>query len=114
MDLLALEARVAHLAWVVMPDHVHWLFRLRQGTLGSCIARFKSRTAHAINLAEDTHGPLWQAGYYERQMRSEADLRQQARYVVENPLRRGLIEKIEDYPFWWCRWIANSADLVDM
>ncbi len=100
------------LAWVAMPDHLHWLFQLRQGSLGRCLQRFKSRSARTINLDTGSSGPFWQGGYYEHCLRSEEDLLTQARYLVANPLRKGLVTKIEDYPFWWCRWISDSTDLV--
>jgi putative transposase len=29
--------RTCSLAWVVMPDHVHWMFQLRSGTLSACM-----------------------------------------------------------------------------
>ncbi|HYM87370.1 MAG TPA: transposase, partial [Pseudoxanthomonas sp.] len=67
------------LAWVAMPDHLHWLFQLRQGSLGRCMQRFKSRSARAINLGMGSSGPLWQGGYYEHCLRNEYDLLTQAR-----------------------------------
>ena len=56
------EQRVDNLAWVVMPDHVHGLFRLRRGTLGTHVQAFKSRVARGFNDLRTTSGPVWQAG----------------------------------------------------
>ncbi len=98
-------------AWVVMPDHVHWLLQVRTTPLARCVQSFKSRSARAINAARGTSGPVWQAGYHDHRLRDDEDLRAQARYVVANPLRRGLVSKIEDYPHWWCRWVSCSDDL---
>ena len=40
------RAGISHtFAWVVMPDHVHWLLQLRQGTLGACMQRFTQQPA---------------------------------------------------------------------
>ena len=72
---------------------------------------FKSRTARAINAANGSCGPVWQSGFYDHRLRSDEDLHAQARYIVANPLRQGLVERLQDYPFWWCRWIARQADL---
>ena len=105
------EGRVLTHAWVVMPDHVHWLFQLQKGSLGQCMQRFKSRSAQAINGYMGRSGQFWQTGYYDHHLRSEVDLLNQARYLVENPLRKGLVTRIEDYPAWWCRWISGSHDL---
>ncbi|MBP3983772.1 transposase [Pseudoxanthomonas helianthi] len=109
---LASKNTVTHIAWVLMPDHVHWLFRLNNGSLSRCVQALKARSARAIHQYENETGPLWQAGYYDHRLRDERDLHAQARYLVENPLRKGLVERVEDYPFWWCRWITGSADLL--
>lgn len=105
------ERLSASLAWVVMPDHAHWLFALRSGTLGACVQRFKSVSTRTINCNRHAADPVWQRGYYDHCLRSDVDLLVQARYIVANPLRRGLAEQIEDYPYWWARHIRNSADL---
>lgn len=97
------------LAWVVMPDHVHIVLRLDNDSLSRAIQAFKSHAARAINSARTTTGPVWQAGFYDHCIRTEEDLFKQARYVIENPLRRGLTERLDDYPYWWCRWVARSA-----
>ncbi len=105
------EGDVEPLAWVVMPDHVHWLFRLAAGTVSQTVQKMKSRSARSINAAMRANGPLWQAGFHDQQIRDERKLRATAHYVVCNPIRRGLVGRIEDYPFWWCRWIERSGDL---
>jgi len=44
------EAVVASLAWVLMPDHLHWLFQLgERRDLGSAIKLLKARSARAVN-----------------------------------------------------------------
>ncbi|XGB23465.1 transposase [Streptomyces sp. II-2-2-2] len=98
------EHRVCNLAWVVMPDHVHWLMQLRQGSLGACLQRFKSRSSLLINRQSARNGPVWQAGYYDHALRKDEDLRRQATYILANPVRAGLAEVIGAYPFSWCRW----------
>ncbi len=45
------------LAWVVMPDHVHWLIELKQVTLATLMRRFKSRSSHALHKAGVTAPP---------------------------------------------------------
>ncbi|MDQ3618455.1 MAG: transposase [Pseudomonadota bacterium] len=98
------EGATEPIAWVIMPDHIHWLFRLRQGSLGSCVQRFKSRSARSVNVACNSKGTVWQAGYYDHRLRDEEDLATQARYIIANPVRRGLVQRIEAYPHWRCRW----------
>ncbi|MGE4072819.1 MAG: transposase [Lysobacterales bacterium] len=99
-------------AWVVMPDHLHWMIELRSGIdLSRLVQGLKSRSAIAVNRSRGQSGPIWQPGFYDHQLRADEDFRAQARYIVANPLRRGLVARIEDYPHLWCRWIAGMADL---
>ncbi|MGV6494031.1 REP-associated tyrosine transposase [Stenotrophomonas rhizophila] len=104
MQALAQEQMVRNFAWVVMPDHVHWLMQLRHGSLGGCMQRFKSRSSLLVNRQLNRSGPLWQAGYFDHTLRNDEDLRHQAAYILANPVRAGLAHAIGHYPFAWCRW----------
>jgi len=93
------------LAWVVMPDHFHWLVELENCSLKKLMRETKSLIAREVNISINRKGPLWQQGYHDRALRREEDLVKMARYVVANPLRAGLVEKIGDYPLWDAIWI---------
>jgi REP element-mobilizing transposase RayT len=99
------EELVLSLAWVVMPDHLHWLFELKNNTLTCIMARTKSRIALALNRSLERDGSLWQHGFHDRAIRRDEDLPAVARYIVANPLRAGLVEKIGDYPLWDAVWL---------
>lgn len=105
----AADTPVSTLAWVIMPDHVHWLFVLEDGALATVLRRFKSRSARAVNAAVNRSGRLWQAGYHDRAVRREEDLRRLARYVIANPLRAGMCRHACDYPFWDAVWLDAST-----
>jgi len=93
------------LAWVVMPDHLHWLVELDGCSVESLAQRIKSRSAKAINAARQTQGRVWQRGFHDHAVRKEEDIQTLARYVVANPLRAGLVERIGDYPLWDAVWL---------
>ena len=110
--LLVAELRQVHerglvdsLAWVIMPDHIHWLFELKQQTLADVARRIKSRSTLTINRHRQSKERVWQPGYYDRAVRVEEDIRTMARYIVANPLRAGLVERIGDYPLWDATWL---------
>lgn len=110
--LMVSQMRQAHdqgivdsIAWVVMPDHCHWLFELRQKTLGELMCRIKSRSSVTVNNASQSSGRLWQKGYHDRALRREDDLKATARYIVQNPIRAGLATRIGDYPLWDACWM---------
>ncbi|WP_160083234.1 transposase [Pseudomonas sp. 8AS] len=99
------QARVNSLAWVVMPDHLHWLIQLEHGALPELMRRIKSNSARSINRQLGLSGRLWQDGYHDRALRREEDLRAVARYIVANPLRAGLVRRVGDYPLWDAVWV---------
>ena len=99
------SGEVKSLAWVVMPDHFHWLLEITDRELAQVMGRIKSRSTLSINRARGTTGPFWQRGYHDRAVRAEEDLRKIARYVIANPLRAGLVEKVGDYPLWDAAWL---------
>ena len=92
------------LAWVVMPDHVHWLLELKEGELSDVARRLKSSSGLALNRLQGRRGAVWQAGFYDHAVRTDASLRKHALYILGNPVRAGLTERIGEYPFAWTRW----------
>jgi len=88
------------LAYIAMPDHLHWLFRLEKGGLVDAVRRVKGRSARAVNAQLCRSGPLWQHGFHDRAIRDPASLRSAARYVVGNAVRAGLVRRMSDYPHW--------------
>ncbi|WP_095119929.1 transposase [Pseudomonas sp. Irchel s3f10] len=93
------------LAWVVMPDHFHWLIELENCSLKKLMRETKSLVTREVNMSIHRKGPLWQQGFHDRALRREEDLVKMARYVVANPLRAGLVEEIGYYPLWDAVWL---------
>ena len=88
------------LAFVVMPDHLHWLLQLEAGTsLSAVVGAVKAVTAHGLGAR------VWQGGFHDHALRQEEDLAKLARYIVANPLRAGLVQRVGDYPHWDAVWL---------
>lgn len=88
------------LAFVVMPDHLHWLMALGEPRgLSAVVGTLKSLSARRLG------GPIWQAGFHDHAVRKEEDLPELARFIVANPLRAGLVKRIGDYPHWDAIWL---------
>jgi len=82
-----------------MPDHLHLLMEGLEGRsdLRRCVNRVKQRTSYAaVRLGL---GRLWQDGYHDRIVRQDENLQHYIDYIVENPVRVGLVRYAEDYPF---------------
>lgn len=109
-------------AWVLMPDHLHWLMSTTdQRTLPQVVAGFKANASQVLSRSGLVATSPWQAGYYEHRLRNDEDLRQQARYLIANPLRAGLVKQLADYPWWYAQWahpphgpVANRANGEDL
>ena len=99
------------LAYVVMPDHLHWLMVLEDGSaLPEVVSWVKSSSSRRIRaLTDGLAGFRWQRGFHDHAIRSNEDLRAAARYVVSNPLRAGLVERIGDYSLWDAAWLNGAA-----
>jgi len=96
---------VQSLAWVLMPDHLHWLFQLSgKDDLPSVMKKFKGRTARLLNLQLNRNGQIWQKGFYDHALRKDEDIREIASYIVANPIRAGLVETVGEYPLWDAIW----------
>ena len=93
------------IAWVVMPDHFHWLVELHNGDLPKLMQATKARCARLINLRRGQCAPVWQKGYFDRALRHEEDLKTAARYIIANPLRTGLVAHVGCYPLWDAIWL---------
>ena len=78
------------LAFVVMPDHVHWLVTLDHGKLAVIAQTLKGRSARRINKMRQTTGTVWQPGYYDHAVRADEDLCNQSDTSSPTPCAQGL------------------------
>ena len=98
-----MELRVA----VVMPEHVHLLLtplsdgRGRPVPLSQILKRIKGVSARRVNQLLRTDGPVWQEESFDHVIRSGESLEDKVEYIRQNPVRRGLALKPEDYPWLW-------------
>ena len=92
------------LAFVVMPDHVHWLLQLLGGkSLGQVVGRAKAEVSRC--RSERGHRVKWQDGFHDHAIRRDEDIQHIARYIVANPVRAGLVKSVRDYPHWDATWL---------
>ena len=87
--------------YVLMPDHVH-LFACPKPDalpLAEWMQLWKSIAAKRINRVLGRDGPLWQADYFDRFVRSLHDYSQRWDYVAQNPIRKGLAANPTDWPY---------------
>ena len=93
------------LCWVVMPDHIHMLLQLGDTRLSQVVKKMKAQSARKLNREIGRTGRFWAPGFHDHALRKEGDLRGVARYIVANPLRAGLVQRVADYPYWNAIWL---------
>ena len=84
-------------AYCLMPDHLHLLIGIEETPLPSFIQAFKSE-AYRHWRKGGSQPSFWQRGYYERALRRKDEVRAAAIYILNNPVRAGLVEHWTDYP----------------
>lgn len=102
------HGRTIHLhAAVVMPDHVHLLFTALRDAEGWTFAlpeilkAIKGTSARSVNRLSGRHGSLWQDESFDHVLRGDESFDETVDYIRQNPVRRGLVQRPEDYEWLW-------------
>lgn len=95
-------------AAVVLPDHLHAVWQLPEGD-GDFSSRWKAikgRFSRAVgggavrpSLARKGERGVWQRRFWERALRDDRDLAAHVEYCRTNPVKHGLVERPEDWPY---------------
>ncbi len=94
------------LAAILMPDHLHVIAAPtedREAKVGNLSAAIKRWMRQKLNASWK-----WQASCFDRLLRSDESLGEKWRYLEENPVRAGLVERPEDWPY---RYLVNDSEL---
>jgi len=87
---------------VVMPDHVHLIVTpFAELAIATILQRIKSASAYRVNRLLGRRSSLWQRESFDRILRSDENLYAKREYIFNNPVRAGLVERWEDYPWIW-------------
>jgi REP element-mobilizing transposase RayT len=95
---------------MVMPDHVHLILTamtdLQRRTiypLHEILRGIKGYSARLINDQRATRRSLWQEESFDHVLRSSESLDAKIAYVLANPVRAGLANMPEEYPWKWAK-----------
>ena len=87
-------------AYCFMPDHLHLLVRTaKSADLVAFVRLFKQLSGYAYRRSTGDPEVLWQTSYHDHVLRREEELHAVARYIWANPVRAGLVESAEKYPY---------------
>ena len=91
-------------AAVVMPDHVHLIFRILDGSsLSVVLQSIKGYSARSINALLGRNGPFWLGESFDHVIRHEPELEEKIEYIRENPVTRGLAANWRKYRWLWIK-----------
>lgn len=88
------------LCYCLMPDHLHIVLSPGYSALplSKFLNVFKGRTSKVFREKEG-FSRLWQRSAYDHIIRTDEDLRGIIEYIRNNPIRKGLTEKVDEYPY---------------
>jgi len=105
-------------AFCIMPNHVHWVFRLFEKDekgkpvyLQDIMNSVKRYSANQINKVENRKGSVWQSESFDTTIRDEKHLYYAIEYTLNNPVAAGLVKSREDWPGNWCSGFIGSSGL---
>lgn len=103
------------LAYCIMPNHVHLVFTVRRNDIPSnnkevlyrILQSLKRHTARQANLFLARSGAFWQDENYDHVIRDSVELERTIRYVLNNPVKAGLVKSWEEW-----KWTYVKAGLM--
>jgi len=88
--------------YVVMPDHVHFFARPTEASakpMSLAVGKWKEWTAKRIVRELGIRAPIWQKEFFDHLLRSRESRTKKWDYMIQNPVRAGLVNSAEDWSF---------------
>jgi REP element-mobilizing transposase RayT len=102
-----------------MPDHVHFIFTplvddqaMEVCSLAKIMDAIGGASAHKVNKVLGRKGRVWQPESFDHVFRSSETLDAKVEYLLENPVRLGLVNEWTQYPWLWTKSFVNPFVLV--
>jgi len=90
--------------FVLMPDHIHTVFRLTgDKDLSEVVSNFKISIVNQLQCKIES-SKFWQQGFFDHRIRENERFMQIIYYCYNNPYRADIIDTKEHYPFWHCQF----------
>ena len=91
--------------YVIMPDHAHFFCRPARTALKPLpgfMRQWKQWTSKKIAACLGCNSPIWQKEFFDHLLRSDESYAEKWSYVSNNPVRAGLVARVEDWPYQGC------------
>lgn len=86
-------------AYVILPDHIHWLISPNNADYSKVVFSFKRRiSARITNIAPVSKGTkIWLDRFWERTVRNEVELAKFVEYIHFNPVKHGFAQEPSEW-----------------
>lgn len=93
------------ICFTTMPTHVHLAFELLRGNKGisKIMQSIKGISSRRVNQILKRTGKLWQDESYDRWIRNDIELYYVIRYILENPVKAGLVKSWNEWRYTYCK-----------
>jgi len=86
--------------FVVMPNHLHMLLQITEGSLREAMLSFKRWTGRiCCEALAIERRPFWQREWFDHWLRSPREEERIRAYIQRNPVKAGLAERFADWPY---------------
>ncbi|MBL7958819.1 transposase [bacterium] len=101
------------LIYLFMPDHLHVILKGKTENAQPLKAmnKFKQKTGYWFS--QNAKQIQWQKSYYDHLIRNEEGVMTQVRYILDNPVRKGIVADWSDYPFKGSTVFNFNKELID-
>ena len=96
--------------FVVMPDHLHVLLTVDEGTsIEKAVQFIKGGFSYRLKKEHGYNGEVWQHGFSEVRVNDRESFLHHREYIAQNPVKRGLAESVEQFPYCFTFMAARKA-----
>ena len=96
-------------AWEFLPDHWHAICApVYPRTISLVMKSLKNSSTILINRRRGERSELWQARFFDRALRTVNEYNEKVEYIHMNPVRAGLVQQAEDWPWSSVREYSGS------
>ena len=100
-------------AWVFLPDHWHAIILPRYPlTISRVMESIKVGSTQRLNSSRRESGLLWQPRFFDRAVRTVQEYYEKVECIHLNPVRAGLVERAEDWPWSSVRDYGGNLSAV--
>ncbi len=87
-------------AYCLLPDHMHILLGIQDENYNilDFVVQFKSDVSFKLK-GRYTRKQLWQDRFYDHVLRKDEYIDKHAQYILENPVRKGLVREVLEYQY---------------